>query len=105
MMLDKIVTSLVQMGVVLALYVPILIAARYWQRRSVRRRIAFEATLFKQNKCLCGKWALPAGVGATTPVMVDTVLAAPTTITYGCPECGFPHVVPLKAMTVRSASE
>ena len=95
-MFDKIVTSLVQMAVVLAIYVPILVGYRLWARWRMNRVIA----PFTPGKCICGKWSMPTAIGAETDVTIS--IGAPSAVVFSCPECGVPHVTPVKTMLLRS---
>ena len=88
-MVDKIVTSLVQMVVVLALYAPIVVGLRWWQARKTRRMFA-NIPSPPSDKCMCGKWVLPTTVNVETHGLTGEIPSAPTAVTFACPACGVP---------------
>lgn len=76
-MLSKVIDTLIQMTVVLALYVPIIVGARWWGARKMRKALGAP---FDASKCFCGKWRMPSALGIENdlPVRAETVDATDT---------------------------
>jgi hypothetical protein len=85
-MRHKALDTLVQMVVVLALYVPILFGARWWQRRKMRGVLS--SLSGPRPKCMCGKWALPGSINVETHGLSGEIPPAPTMVNFTCPMCG-----------------
>ena len=100
MILDKIVSTLVQLAVVLVLYVPLIVGYRLWMRRRANR--VFNMGDFKPGLCICGKWETPKSVGIETDVPARASFAPPTSAVFDCPKCGVPIVFPVLSTTLKS---
>lgn len=100
MLLDKIVSTLVQLTVVLVLYVPVIIGYRLWARRRANRILGGP---IKPGTCVCGKWEMPVGVGVEINLAVHGPAPfPPTAVTLRCPKCSIPHLMPIVSTMLKS---